>query len=184
VAEPTASTLEEPAVRVVFVCWGNICRSPMAERVAERAAAEAGVNRVEFSSAATSTEELGEPMDWRAAAVLSERGYRHDHHRAHQITANEIAEADLVIAMEDIHLRKMLAIAPGSTNISLLTDYDPGAEPGSGVPDPWYGSPAGFYGTLDAIEAAMPAILERIRELQSPPSAAPARDEPRTSAAP
>ncbi|HZA30754.1 MAG TPA: low molecular weight protein-tyrosine-phosphatase [Propionibacteriaceae bacterium] len=166
---------------MVFVCWGNICRSPMAERVAEHAAAEAGVHRVEFSSAATSTEELGQPMDWRAAAVLSERGYRHDHHRAHQITANEIVGADLVIAMEDIHVRKMLAIAPGSTNISLLTDYDPGAEPGSGVPDPWYGSPAGFYGTLDAIEAAMPAILERIRELQSTPPAALASDRPRQS---
>ena len=179
--ETTASAQEERPVRVVFVCWGNICRSPMAERVAEHAAAEAGVHRVEFSSAATSTEELGEPMDWRAAAVLSERGYRHDHHRAHQITANEIVGADLVIAMEDIHVRKMLAIAPGSTNISLLTDYDPGAEPGSGVPDPWYGSPAGFYGTLDAIEAAMPAILERIRELQSTPPAALASDRPRQS---
>ena len=180
-AESTPSAQEEPPLRVVFVCWGNICRSPMAERVAERAAAEAGVDRVEFSSAATSTEELCEPMDWRAAAVLSERGYRHDHHRAHQITANEIAEADLVIAMEDIHVRKMLAIAPGSTNISLLTDHDPGAEPGSGVPDPWYGSPAGFYGTLDAIEAAMPAILERVRELQNSTPADAVSDLPRKS---
>jgi len=181
VAEPAASAHEEPPVRVLFVCWGNICRSPMAERVAERAAAEAGLNRVEFSSAATSTEELGEPMDWRAAAVLSERGYRDDHHRAHQISAQEIAEADFVIAMEDIHVHKMLAVAPGSTNISLLTDYDPGAEPGSGVPDPWYGSPAGFYNTLDAIEAAMPAIVERIRELQSTAPRRPGRDEPSKS---
>src|SRR4029450_4223254 len=110
---------------------------------------------IEFSSAATSTEELGEPMDRRAAAVLSERGYRHDGPRARQIGAAEIADADLVIAMEDIHVRKMLAVSPGSTNISLLTDYDPSAQPGSAVPDPWYGSPAGFYGTLNAIEAAM-----------------------------
>jgi low molecular weight protein-tyrosine phosphatase len=153
----------------------------MAERVAERAAAEAGLHRVEFSSAATSTEELGEPMDERAAAVLSERSYRHDDHRAHQITAREMADADLVIAMEDIHVRKMLAIAPGSTNISLLTDYDPDAEPGSGVPDPWYGSPAGFYGTLNAIEAAMPGILQRIRELQGTAPATLASDKARKS---
>lgn len=139
----------------------------MAERVAERAAAEANVTDVAFRSAATSTEELGEPIDPRAASVLSERGYRHDRHRARQVTQQEIAAADLVIAMEDIHIRKILAVAPGSTNLSLLTEYDPNAEPGSGVPDPWYGSPAGFYGTLSAIEAAMPGILHRIRQIQA-----------------
>ena len=153
-------------VRVVFVCWGNICRSPIAERVAERVAADTGVRGVEFTSAATSTEELANPMDRRAAAVLREHGYRHDHHRAHQITRDEIEGADLVIAMEDIHIRKMLAIAPGATNLSLLTDYDPAAEPGSGVPDPWYGTAAGFHGTLSAIEAAIPGVLDRAAALR------------------
>ena len=153
-------------LRVVFVCWGNICRSPIAERVAEYAAAEAGLSGVQFTSAATSTEELGNPMDRRAAAVLREYGYREADHRAHQITRAEIEAADLVIAMEDIHVRKMLAIAPGATNISLLTDYDPDAEPGSGVPDPWYGTPLGFVDTLTTVEAAIPGVLDRVRELQ------------------
>lgn len=157
---------ERDPLRVVFVCWGNICRSPIAERVAERAAAEAGLRGVQFSSAATSTEELGEPMDRRAAAVLADRGYRHDGHRAHQITRAEIAQAHLVIGMEHIHLTKMLAIAPEADNLSLLTDYDPAAAPGSGVPDPWYGSAAGFYDTLAAVEAAIPGVLDRVRELQ------------------
>jgi protein-tyrosine phosphatase len=152
-------------LRVVFVCWGNICRSPMAERVAQRLAADRGLSGVEFTSAATSTEELGEPIDPRAMAVLQEHGYRTNHHRAHRITRAEIESADLVIAMEDIHCRKMLAIAPGATNLSLLSDYDPDAEPGSGVPDPWYGTAAGFYGTLDAIEAAMSGVLDRVRAL-------------------
>jgi protein-tyrosine phosphatase len=152
-------------LQVVFVCWGNICRSPMAERVAQRMAAQQGLTGVEFSSAATSTEELGEPIDPRAAAVLAEHGYLTNSHRAHRITRAEIEAADLVIAMEDIHLRKMLAIAPGATNLSLLSEYDPAAEPGSGIPDPWYGTPAGFYGTLDAIEAAIPGVLDRVREL-------------------
>lgn len=154
-------------IRVVFVCWGNICRSPMAERVAEQAAADASLTGVEFTSAATSTEELGNRMDRRATAVLRERGYRTGDHRAHRITAAEIATADLAIAMEPIHLTKMLAAAPGATNLSLLTDYDPDAEPGSGVPDPWYGTPAGFYGTLEAIESAIPGVLDRVRELQA-----------------
>ncbi len=157
---------DEP-VRVIFVCWGNICRSPIAERVAERVAADTGIEGIEFTSAATSTEELTNPMDRRAAAVLREHGYRHDHHRAHQITRSEIEGADLVIAMEDIHVNKMLAIAPGATNISLLTDYDPEAEPGSGVPDPWYGSEAGFCDTLSAVEAAIPGVLERASALRA-----------------
>ena len=154
-------------VRVVFVCWGNICRSPIAERVAQHKAAEQGLTGVEFTSAATSDEELGAPMDRRAAAVLRDRGYRADGHVAHQIDADEIASADLVIAMEDLHVHKMLALDPGADNLSLLTDYDPAATPGTGVPDPWYGSPAGFYDTLSAVEAAVPGVLDRVRRLQT-----------------
>jgi protein-tyrosine phosphatase len=166
---PDASPARDAAdpVRVVFVCWGNICRSPIAERVAERAATSAGLTNVAFSSAATSNSDLGEPMDRRAAAALKARGYRYDRHGAHQITATEIGGADLVIAMEDVHLEMMRAIAPEASNLSLLSDYDPDAEPGSGVPDPWFGSAAGFFLTVDAIEAAMPGVLQRVTEIQA-----------------
>ncbi len=153
-------------MQVVFVCWGNICRSPIAERVAEKMAADEGLSDVVFTSAATSREELGAPIDPRAVAVLAEHGYRTDGHRAHQITRAEIEQADLVIAAEDIHLTKMRAIAPDATHLRLLTDFDPDAEPGSGVPDPWYGSDAGFYGTLSAVEAAIPGVLDQVRELR------------------
>ena len=167
--------MPEPAVgatgpnrplRVVFVCWGNICRSPMAERVAERMAEEQGLTGVEFASAATSSEELGAPIDRRAEAVLREHGYRVDGHTAHRITREEIENADLVIAMEDIHVTRMMGLAPEASNVSLLTDYDSSAEAGSGVPDPWYGTAEGFYDTLSAVEAAMPGVLDRVRELQ------------------
>lgn len=154
-------------VQVVFVCWGNICRSPMAERVAEFKAAEEGLTGVRFTSAATSREELGAAMDSRAEKVLRRHGYRSDLHRAHQVTAEEIRGADLVVAMEDIHVTKMLGIAPEAQNVVLLTDFDPDAEPGSGVPDPWYGNSSGFQDTLAAVEAAMPGILDRVRELQA-----------------
>ena len=153
-------------VKVVFVCWGNICRSPMAERVAERMAADEGLTGIEFTSAATSREELGAPIDERAEAVLREHGYRVDGHKAHQITRDEIENADLVIAMEDIHVTRMMGLAPEARNVSLLTDYDPDAEPGFGVPDPWYGTADGFYDTLTAVEAAMPGVLDRVRALQ------------------
>ena len=153
-------------LRVIFVCWGNICRSPIAERVAQRMAEQQGLTGVEFTSAATSREELGAPIDERAETVLREHGYRVDGHKAHQITREEIDTADLVIAMEDIHVTRMMGLAREARNVSLLTDYDPGAEPGSGVPDPWYGTADGFYDTLTAVEAAMPGVLDRVRELQ------------------
>jgi protein-tyrosine phosphatase len=85
---------------------------------------------------------------------------------AHQITREEIEQSDLVVAMEDIHVTRMMGLAPEARNVSLLTDFDPDAEPGSGVPDPWYGTADGFYDTLAAVEAAMPGVLDRIRELQ------------------
>lgn len=139
----------------------------MAERVAERAAADAGVSGVEFSSAGTISEEYDDPMDRRAAAVLEEYGYRHEDHRARRITAAQIESADLVVAMEPSHARSVLALAPDRSKVRLLTDFDPAAAPGAGVPDPWFGSSDGFYDTLTAIESAMPGLLDHIRELRN-----------------
>ena len=153
----------EPQPRsVIFVCWGNICRSPMAERVAEKLAAERSLDDLVFTSAATSREEIGAPIDHRAVAVLRRHGYRTGGHAAHQITRSEIEDAELVLAMEDIHLRKMLAIAPGADNLRLLTDFDPDAEPGSGIDDPWYGPGSGFERTLASVEAAIPGLLAHL----------------------
>jgi protein-tyrosine phosphatase len=163
---PPQSQLASRPVRVVFVCLGNICRSPMAERVAERAAADAGMTGVEFSSAGTISEEYDDPMDRRAVAVLEKHGYRHADHRARRVTAAELESADLVVAMEDSHVRSVLELATDPSKVRLLTDFDPAAEPGSGVPDPWFGADAGFSDTLTAIEAAMPGLLDRVRELQ------------------
>jgi len=153
-------------VKVVFVCWGNICRSPIAERVARRAAEQSGLTDVEFTSAGVSSEELGSPMDDRAARVLRAGGYSSAGHVAHQIDADEVEGADLVVAMEDMHVRRLQALATETEHVSLLTDFDPDAEPGAAVPDPWYGTAAGFQQTLATIESAMPGILDRVRELQ------------------
>jgi protein-tyrosine phosphatase len=141
----------------------------MAERVAAKLAAQRGLDDLVFSSAATSREELGAPIDDRAAEVLERHGYRADGHSAHQVTRAEIEEADLVLAMENIHLDKMRAIAPGAENLRLLTDFDPDADPGYGIPDPWYGPAAGFERTLASVEAAVPGLLDHLE------STAPAR---------
>jgi protein-tyrosine phosphatase len=138
----------------------------MAERVAERAAADAGITGVEFSSAGTISEEYDDPMDRRAAAVLEQHGYRHADHRARRISEVELESADLVVAMEDRHVSSVLELATDPSKVSLLTDFDPAAQPGSGVPDPSFGSDTGFSDTLTAIEAAMPGLFDRIRELQ------------------
>lgn len=151
---------------VVFVCWGNICRSPMAERVATAKASDAGLEGVTFTSAGTSDEEHGAPVDPRAARTLSAAGYASDGHRAHQLTALEARSADLVIALEPVHERLIRRMAGDLDNIRLLTDFDPDAEPGSGVPDPWYGGQDGFTTTLAAIEAAAPGILDAVRQLR------------------
>jgi protein-tyrosine phosphatase len=139
----------------------------MAERVAERAATDAGITGVEFSSAGTISDKYDDPMDRRAAAVLEMHGYRYADHKARRITEVQIESADLVVAMEEVHLRRVLELAPDPSRVCLLTEFDPAAVPGSGVPDPWFGSPADFYSTLTAIEAAMPGLLNRIRTIQN-----------------
>jgi len=152
--------------RVIFVCWGNICRSPMAERVAEKLAADRGLDDLAFSSAATSREEIGAPIDDRAADVLQRHGYRTGGHTAHRVTREEIEGAEIVLAMENIHLDKMRAIAPGADNLRLLTEFDPDAEPGYGIPDPWYGPEAGFERTLASVEAAIPGLLDHLERIR------------------
>ena len=153
-------------VRVVFVCWGNICRSPMAERVARGHAQRAGLDGVEFSSVGVSSEELGNPIDPRARAVLAAHGYTSSGHRARRASASDLAGADLIIALEPLHAERLRRLLPGATTIHLLTDFDPGAEPGSGVVDPWYGEDDGFLATLASIEAAVPGVLARVEELR------------------
>ncbi|WP_269801606.1 low molecular weight protein-tyrosine-phosphatase [Desertihabitans aurantiacus] len=151
--------------RVVFVCWGNICRSPMAERVARSwAADQGGLDDVEFSSAGVSREELGNPIDPRARAWLRRHGHDADGHSAHQVDAEEIAGAELVVAMEELHVRRMEQITGRvNDNVRLLTEFDPGAPEGAGVPDPWYGDEEGFGDTMASIEAAMPGLLATLR---------------------
>ena len=139
--------------RLAFVCWGNICRSPMAERVARKLA-----SGVEVESFGISTEELGNPIDRRAARTLSAAGYDASTHRARQITRDDLLANDLVVAVEPFQVDRLLRLAP-EANVVLLNDFNPALSKGTPLIDPWYGDEAGFSDTLADIEAAMPGIL-------------------------
>jgi len=144
--------------KLIMVCHGNICRSPMAERVLRRMVAEQGLD-VQVTSAGVSDEERGNPIDPRAVRTLTGAGYDASDHVAHRITAQEVREADLVVAAEQYHLDRMRRLVPEADNLHLFSEYDPQAAPGDPLPDPWYGGQDGFTSTLEAIERAAPHIL-------------------------
>lgn len=141
----------------------------MAERIAQGRATREHLVGVEFSSAGVSSEELGNSIDPRARMWLEGSGYTAENHRAHRITAKEIDGADLVIAMERLHIDRMLQLHPSRTDhIRLLSSFDPAAKEGSGVPDPWYGSADGFGDTMAALESAMPGVFAAVRDIPHP----------------
>lgn len=147
---------------VVFVCTGNICRSPVAEKVFRARLAEAGLaEAVTVSSAGIGPWHAGEPMDRRAAATLRERGYDTTH-TARQIDRSQLG-ADLLVAATEDHVRDLVAAGADAERVVLLRSFDPDAPEGAEVPDPYYGGPGGFDEVLAMVEAAMWGLLERVR---------------------
>jgi protein-tyrosine phosphatase len=154
------------SLRVVFVCSGNICRSPMAEKVYATVLEREGLaGQVEVSSAGTGAWHAGEPADARAAEVLRRHGYPADH-VARQVNPEHL-EADLLLAATDEHvaaLTRVLGRADAADRVRLVRSFDPAAPPGAGLPDPYYGGEQGFDEVLDMVEAAMPGLLAWTRE--------------------
>lgn len=152
-------------VRVCFVCTGNICRSPMAEVVLRRLAADAGVtDALKVSSAGTGDWHVGQGADPRAAAALARRGYSADGHRARQFDPDWFPSLDHVIALDTSHQRILRSWAPdveSQESISLLESWDPEATVRD-VPDPYYGADADFDAALAQIERACRALFARL----------------------
>ena len=162
--------------RVVVVCWGNICRSPMAEFILREAFEDAGLgDHVSVSSAGTSTEELGRPMDRRTIAVMERNAVRDSgfrSKRAVQFHPYTFADADLVLAADHIHERILHGLArheDDRAKIRLLRSFDPDAvAAGSlGLDDPWYGGEADFDVTYAEIVAAAPGVVDHVRQAVS-----------------
>ncbi len=148
-------------MHVVFVCSGNICRSPIAEKVFATELERAGLAEgVRVTSAGTGGWHVGDPADERAAAVLRAAGYPSDH-RARQVDAGTLG-ADLIVALDDTHRRALTRA--GAERVRLLRSFDPAAPERAEVPDPYYGEDAGFDEVLAMIRAAVPGMLDWVRE--------------------
>ncbi|WP_344058598.1 low molecular weight protein-tyrosine-phosphatase [Microbacterium pumilum] len=162
----TASAGDRPApFRVVFVCTGNICRSPMAQVVFREFAEQAGLGaRVVSTSSGTGDWHVGEPADQRTIDALHRRGYDGTTHRARQFTHDDFAHSDLVVALDRSHERILRGWARGEADagkIALLLTFDPSAQ-SLDVPDPYYAGPVMFDEVLGMIESASRSLFRQL----------------------
>jgi protein-tyrosine phosphatase len=155
-------------MRILFVCMGNICRSPTAEGVMRGLLREQGIDgRVELDSAGTGNWHAGDPPDERAVAAAQGRGIVLEG-AARQVTAADFDHFDLILAMDRENERALLALAPddaAKAKVRLLREFDPASVAAGDldVPDPYYGGPRGFERVLDIVTAACRGLLEEVR---------------------
>ena len=147
--------------RVLFVCLGNICRSPLAEGILRRMAAEQGVE-IEVDSAGTGDYHIGELPDARACRVGTACGCAMTM-RARQLRSSDFQDFDLIIAMDRMNLRDILRW-PGAIpeKVRLARSFDPGAT-GEIVPDPYYGDISDFEDVAKMLEAVCEGILREVQ---------------------
>jgi protein-tyrosine phosphatase len=157
---------ERQPTRLLFVCLGNICRSPTAEGVMRSLVEEAGLQgSVELDSAGTGAWHVGSPPDARAVAAADARGITLEG-SARQVRADDFDDFDLVLAMDRQNLRELRQLADGDrgrAKVRLLREFDPDSDGEAlEVPDPYYGAAGGFDEVLDLVQAACAALLARI----------------------
>ena len=151
-------------MRVLFVCLGNICRSPTAEGVLRHKLRAAGLeDRVQVDSAGTGDWHVGKAPDSRTRIAAQRRGYDLSALRARQVEAADFQRFDLILAMDQSNLRNLQALRPAGAQADLdlyLRRYELALDD---VPDPYYGGEDGFEQVLDLIEQASEALLTEIR---------------------
>ncbi len=149
-------------MRVLFVCLGNICRSPTAEGVMRELVRQAGREQeYVLDSAGTGGWHVGSPPDERATTAARARGVELEG-SARQVTREDFEHFDLILAMDRVNLRDLRELAPDAAareRVHLLREFDPAGGDDLDVPDPYYGGPGGFDEVLDLVEAACKGLL-------------------------
>ena len=152
--------------RVLFVCMGNICRSPTAEGVMRRLLDESGLSdRIEVDSAGTGAWHAGSGPDPRAVAAAAGRGISLTG-AARQVRLSDFEEFDRIVALDRENARDLRRIAPDDdarAKVRLLREYDPVHGGDLDVPDPYYGADDGFGHVLDLVDAACRGLIEDLR---------------------
>lgn len=152
-------------VSVLFVCMGNICRSPTAEGVFRRHVAEAGLDDLfEIDSAGTHAYHVGEPPDRRAQEAATRRGFSLDDIRARRVAAGDFERFHHIIAMDEDNLVMLHEQADATHREKIRLFLEFGSGPETEVPDPYYGGATGFERVLDLVEDASRGLLERLRQ--------------------
>ncbi|MDV6302502.1 MULTISPECIES: low molecular weight protein-tyrosine-phosphatase [Rhodococcus] len=152
--------MNEP-LHVTFVCTGNICRSPMAEKVFAGHLRDARLgDAVRVSSAGTGGWHVGDGADPRTVAELDAHGYDSEHEAA-QVGPDHLA-ADLIVALDSGHARALLQLGAPADRVALLRSFDPDADDSS-VADPYYSSDSAFTEVREQIESAVPGMLDWAR---------------------
>ena len=155
---------------VLFVCMGNICRSPTAEGVFRYHAEQAGVlEQLDIESAGTHAYHAGEPPDRRARAAAERRGMSLDGIFARRVSSEDYERFDYIIAMDEDNLARLRDESPDQhrSKLRLFLDFSEGDE--REVPDPYYGGAAGFERVLDLVEEASRGLLETLSRVNTRP---------------
>ena len=152
--------------RVLFVCTGNICRSPTAEGLFRETLRSGGLEAlISCDSAATHDYHIGKPPDLRTRKAAKARGVDLSSLRARLVTRQDFHDFDLILAMGSDHYRHLSRMAPAGCagKLRLFLDYSPD-HAGEDVPDPYYGGPEGFEQVLDVVASALPGLLAALRQ--------------------
>ncbi len=161
----------EAEFAVLMVCMGNICRSPTAEAVLRQKLAAAGLgDRVRVDSAGTHSYHVGSPPDDRAQAAARRRGFDLGGLRARRVSTQDFEAFDLVLAMDEDNFSELQNMAPAGmeSRVKLLMDFARVRKDVREVPDPYYGSPAGFELMLDLVIDASDGLVTVLTRMLGP----------------
>jgi protein-tyrosine phosphatase len=158
-------TENKEKVSVLFVCMGNICRSPTAEGVFRHFVAEAGLDELfEIDSAGTHAYHVGEPPDRRAQEAATRRGISLTDIRARRVAAEDFDRFHYIVAMDEDNLAMLQEQADPAHREKIRLFLEFGSGPETEVPDPYYGGATGFERVLDLVEDASRGLLDLLRQ--------------------